>query len=208
MPEPNKPIAALFKEIQEGSSSAFDILFLAYYNKLLAFAQQYIKQPQVAEEITSEMFVKIWLKRNTLSHIINPEVYLFIAIKNACLNHIRNDKKHHQHIVAEEETGHADVLINDQGTVMEGRELRGILDQAITTLPEQRKIIFKLIKEDGFKCKEAAEILGISVRTVESQLYKAIKTLAEALSGYLGYHPQKQNLKKKKRYTLFIIFFL
>ena len=75
MLKPERPIAILFKEVHEGSQPAFDELFLNYYNKLVAFAQQYVKQRQRAEEITSDLFVKLWVKRRDLAHIINPEVY-------------------------------------------------------------------------------------------------------------------------------------
>ena len=92
MGDKKSKITLLFREVQHGSTNAFDELFFLYYDKLLVFAQQYTKQLESAEEITSELFVKIWIKREGLSQIVNPEVYLFIAIKNACLNLIRAEK--------------------------------------------------------------------------------------------------------------------
>ena len=191
----SKEIKILFQEIQRGNKEALNTLFATYYPKLVAFAQQYVKQLELAEEISSELFVKVWLKRHQLSNIHNPEVYLYVAIKNACLNSIRADKKRSILSYAEDKenlqpAGHANSHLED-------KELERLLDEAVGSLPEQRKIIFKLIKEDGLKATEVAEILGLSKRTVENQLYKAVRSLAETISNYLGYHPQSKPTRKQ-----------
>ncbi len=204
---PQKEIVQLFKEIQHGNKLAFDELFNFYYPKLVAFAKQYTKQQESAEEITSELFVKIWLKRNTLSSVLNPEVYLYVAIKNACLNVMRSDKKRATLFIENEENTHFELISSENNTLLEDKELRKLLDLTVSTLPEQRKMIFKLIKEDGLKSATVARILGISKRTVENQLYKAIKTLAEVLSVYLGYHPQSKAAKKQQLRDLSLLFF-
>jgi RNA polymerase sigma-70 factor (ECF subfamily) len=196
MLKPERPIAILFKEIHEGSQPAFDELFLNYYNKLSAFAQQYIKQRERAEEITSELFVKLWLKRTDLAHIVNPEVYLYVSIKNASLNQLRSISKYNMHSVDDKES------MPSQNTDhiewgMERKELTLKLNEAVEALPQQRKIIFKLVKENGLKSREVAQILGISTRTVENQMYKAVKALADIITPYLGYNPQKTRFRKQ-----------
>jgi RNA polymerase sigma-70 factor (family 1) len=189
-------IKHLFLEIKRGNTSAFDELFLRYYNKLLAFANQYTQQLESAEEITSELFVKIWLRREELTNVLNPEVYLFISVKNACLNLMRSDRKRQLTFTADDGQ-QVEQVSNHYVRSMEDKELLQILDIAVEALPEQRKLIFRLIKEQGLKPNVVAQILGISRRTVENQLYKAVKTLAESLSGYLGYHPQTKTSKKQ-----------
>jgi RNA polymerase sigma-70 factor (family 1) len=201
-------IVSLFKEIEHGNTVAFDTLFSRYYYRLLAFAQQYTKQIESAEEITSELFVKIWLKRAGLSKITNPEVYLFIAIKNAGLNLIRSEKKRDLLFTSQPSLKEKEKIDDNYVAAIEENELQKILDKSINSLPEQRKLIFKLIKEEGLKSKEVAEILGISIRTVENQLYKAIKTLAQEISSYLGYHPQAKISRKQALSGLPILFFL
>jgi RNA polymerase sigma-70 factor (ECF subfamily) len=196
MLKPERPIAILFNEIHEGSQPAFDELFLNYYNKLSAFAQQYIKQRERAEEITSELFVKLWLKRTDLAHIVNPEVYLYVSIKNASLNQLRSISKYNMHSVDDKES------MPSQNTDhiewgMERKELTLKLNEAVEALPQQRKIIFKLVKENGLKSREVAQILGISTRTVENQMYKAVKALADIITPYLGYNPQKTRFRKQ-----------
>lgn len=197
---------ALFEQIQQGSTEAFDSLFLAYYDQLLAFAKQYTKRLESAEEVTSALFVKLWVKRHTLHTVQNPEVYLYVSVKNACLNELRQIKKQQALFVSQEEV-QAPAMVHTNAGV-EDKELREVLDQAIAALPAQRQLIFTLVKENGLKCKEVAQILDLSVRTVENQLYKAVKSLADTLSIYLGYHPQQRNLQKQVLAKLPFLFFL
>jgi RNA polymerase sigma-70 factor (family 1) len=202
MLKPERPVTILFKEIQEGSLPAFDELFLNYYNRLAAFAQQYVKRREYAEEITSELFVKLWLKRDSLSHISDPGVYLFISIKNASLNQLRSISKR-TNIPVEEEKHEPSLNPHISGSDLERKELALKLNKAVEALPEQRKIIFRLVKENGLKCREVAQILNISKRTVENQMFKAVKTLADALTPYLGYNPQKRISGKQMMSFLF-----
>lgn len=206
MPEEKSKIVLLFKEIQYGNKAAFDELFGLYYNKVLAFARQYTKQLEAAEEVTSELFVRIWLKREGLSNVLNPEVYLYISAKNACLNLIRSDRK--RHLLFAEQSGEQSLeQVSDKGgMVIEDNELVKLLDLAVAALPKQRKLIFVLIKEHGLKSSAVAQILGISIRTVENQLYKAVKTLADSISGYLGYHPQVKISRKQPLSDLSLFF--
>ncbi|WP_231425311.1 RNA polymerase sigma-70 factor [Pedobacter sp. Leaf250] len=202
MSEKELKILTLFKNIEQGNKSAFDELFMLYHHKLLAVARHYLSNLESAEEITSELFVKLWLKRGSLSKVNSPEVYLFTSIKNASLNLIRSEKRRKLgfNLWSAEEVSIETSNITDQ-------ELYKLLNKAIAELPEQRRIIFIMIKEDGLKSKAVAEILGISVRTVENQLYKAVKSLADTISIYLGYHPQ---YKKRRSIVaqLILSFFL
>ncbi|WP_199118219.1 RNA polymerase sigma-70 factor [Pedobacter sp. ASV28] len=207
MPAQKSKIALLFREIQYGNKPAFDELFVAYYDQLLAFAKQYTKQLESAEEITSELFVKIWLRRETLSNVLNPEVYLYVATKNACLNLIRSNKKRQQFFTEPPIEQVLEQIPHVYEMAMEDKELIKILDLAVASLPGQRQIIFKLVKEQGLKSSEVAQILDLSKRTVENQLYKAVKTLAAAISDYLGYHPQAKIPKAQVISSLSIFFF-
>ncbi len=206
MPKPKRSIVVLFREICEGNELAFNELFLIYYDRLVAFSMSYIKQREHAEELSSELFVKLWLKRDTLRDILNPEVYLYVAVKNAALNHLRDSKKSSQ-LTVDDVDGLTLEFGDDSGPEVETKELTRKLNEAIAALPEQRRIIFKLIKENELKCREVALILNISVRTVENQLYKAVKTLADVISPYLGYHPQKRMSKKQALSHLPFLFF-
>ena len=162
---------------------AFELLFHLLNNSLTKFCILYVNQREIAEEIVSDVFVKCWLNRKTLTDILNPETYLFVAVKNQSLNHIK--KYSSIHLVQIEETNSVEFVntYNPQREI-ENKELIFRMDKAITALPQQCRIVFRLIKEDGMKYKEVAEILNISPRTVQTQLFRAVKKLSIVLSNY------------------------
>lgn len=167
--------------------NAFELFFHILNNSLIKFCVLYVHQREIAEEIVSDVFVKCWLNRKNLIEIQNPETYLFVAVKNQSLNHIK--KYSTIHLVQIEETNSVEFVntYNPQKEI-ENKELIFRMDQAIAGLPQQCRIVFRLIKEDGMKYKEVAEILNISPRTVQTQLFRAIKKLSVILTQYNKYH--------------------
>lgn len=174
---------------------AFELFFHVLNNSLIKFCILYVNQREIAEEIVGDVFVKCWLNRKNLTEIQNPETYLFVAVKNQSLNHIK--KYSNIHLVQIEETNSVEFVntYNPQKEI-ESKELIFRMDKAISTLPQQCRIVFRLIKEDGMKYKEVAEILSISPRTVQTQLFRAIKKLSVVLSNYnkLNHPTYKSNI--------------
>jgi RNA polymerase sigma-70 factor (family 1) len=179
--------------------NAFELFFHILNNSLIKFCVLYVHQREIAEEIVSDVFVKCWLNRKNLTEIQNPETYLFVAVKNQSLNHIK--KYSTIHLVQIEETNSVEFVntYNPQKEI-ENKELIFRMDQAIAGLPQQCRIVFRLIKEDGMKYKEVAEILNISPRTVQTQLFRAIKKLSVVLTQY-----NKHNDIKPKPNTVNIL---
>ena len=166
-----------------GDLKAFEALFYALNNKLIKFSILYVHQKEAAEEIVSDVFVKCWEGRKGLTEIVNPETYLFVCVKNQSLNYVK--KYSNIHLVQIESTDKVEfVNTYDPEKELERKELHFLLDQAIAKLPQQACIVFKLIKEDGMKYKEVAEILNVSPRTVQTQLFRAIKKLSTILSDH------------------------
>jgi RNA polymerase sigma-70 factor (family 1) len=163
---------------------AFESLFYLLNTPLIKFCMMYIHQNEAAEEIVSDVFVKCWVNRKNLTEIQNLDTYLFVAVKNQSLNYLK--KFSHIHLVQIEDTNEIRFVntFNPQEE-LEKKELIFKLDQAIAALPQQCRIIFRLIKEDGLRYKEVAEILDISPRTVQTQLFRAVKKLSVTLSDYL-----------------------
>jgi RNA polymerase sigma-70 factor (ECF subfamily) len=145
----------------------------------------YVHSREAAEEIVSDVFVKIWNRRAELEKITNLEVYLFVAVKNHSLNYL--DQYSSLRISPiNEETGIAELTNSvDPEKTMEWKEILFRMDQEVSRLPDQCRRIFKLIKEEGFKYKDVAEILNISPRTVETQLFRAMKRLNEVIGPYM-----------------------
>lgn len=187
-------VRSLQAQIAAGSQQAFASLFRLFHSRLHSFSMQYVHVKETAEEITNDVFVKLWNRRGEIEAINNLSTYLFVAVKNYSLNYLKQYSHLH---VAVEDTGGATALINrgDPGQELEWKEINFQLNKAIDNLPDQCRTIFKLIKEDGFRYKEVAEILGISPRTVETQLFRALKKLQSVVALYI------QNPNRKQRRT-------
>ena len=197
MKENKLHIAQLLENIcQKDDQKAFEELFKLFYERLLNFCVHFIKDKEVAEEIVSDVLLRVWEKRKELSHVLNLETYLFIMVKNQSINYTKQFSNYR--FVYLEETGNHQLLnINDPGKELERRELVFKMDQAIETLPQQCKIIFSLIKEEGLKYKEVAQILDISPRTVETQLVRAMQKLDKILAPYVDANKTSSKRKSK-----------
>jgi RNA polymerase sigma-70 factor (ECF subfamily) len=169
----------------EGDEKAFAELFRHFYDRLLHFCIQYVHSREAAEEIVSDVFVKIWNRRTELEKVTNLEVYLFVAVKNHSLNYLEQYSSLRISPI-NEETGMAELTNSvDPEKRMEWKEILFRMDQEVSRLPDQCRRVFKLIKEEGFKYKDVAEILNISPRTVETQLFRAMKRLNEVIGPYM-----------------------
>lgn len=171
----------LWKKICEDDDiKAFESFYYTMFNRLIRFCMYYVEQREPAEEIVSEVFVKCWNNRKSLTHIDLPETYLFVAVKNQSIKYRKKFSSIH---LVEIEATHETQLVDlaDPALKLERKELHHRLDTAIETLPTQARMVFRLIKENGLKYKEVAEILEISPRTVQTQLFRAIAKLRALL---------------------------
>ncbi|MCR6718729.1 MAG: RNA polymerase sigma-70 factor [Chitinophagaceae bacterium] len=174
-------IKKLQTAISQGDQQAFTSLFRLLYPGLLNFALQYVHVKEAAEEITNDIFVKLWNRKEHLPEIDNLSTYLFVSVKNHSLNYLKQYS--HIHVAVENNDGDSSLVNRDDPEQqLEWKEISFRLNMAIDKLPDQCRTVFKLIKEDGFRYKEVAEILGISPRTVETQLFRAIKKLQSLVS--------------------------
>lgn len=179
-------------QIEVSSQRAFEDLYRMFFPRLFNFAMLYVHSKQAAEEIVNDVMVKIWEKRSTINTIGNLETYLFGAVRNHSLNYLQ--KYSHYYVTIESETGIAEVVnLNNPEQELEWKQMNFKLNMAIDQLPEQCRSVFRLIKEEGFKYKQVAEILNISPRTVETQLFRAIKKLAAVVSLFIDKSSAKNN---------------
>ncbi|MBL7697164.1 MAG: RNA polymerase sigma-70 factor [Chitinophagaceae bacterium] len=160
---------------------AYKEIFFTYYGPLLRFAQTFVNERQSAEEIVSDVMMKIWEKRKDLSSIENLRVYLYISTKNTALNYLARQKKVE---VVSLENLTIDIpsrALNPEQLMISAEMLRRI-NNAINSLPPRCKLIFRLVKEDGLPYREVADILDISIKTIDSQLAIALRKISEALN--------------------------
>jgi len=174
----------LFDKIKKGDEKAFEKLFHQYYGILCSFATKIIKDDVAAEEIVQDLFVKIWEKREQLFIETSLKNYLFRSIRNLCLNFIQHNKtkiRHAQIVLSEVESN-----LSDDSNYPEV-DLFVKIEESINSLPEKRQEIFRLSRQEGLKYYEIAQKLNISIKTVETQMSLAIKTLRDKLKNYSSY---------------------
>jgi len=172
---------ALFERIKKGDEKAFEILFHKYYGYMCLYASKIIQDDGSAEEIVQDFFVKLWEKREYLNIETSLNSYLFRSVKNLCINYFQHNKtklRHARHILSEVENNFSD---DDNYPEI---DLSIKIEESINSLPEKRKEIFRLSRQDGLKYHEIATKLNISIKTVETQMSLAIKTLREKLKNY------------------------
>jgi RNA polymerase sigma-70 factor (ECF subfamily) len=172
----------LLIKISEGDEKAFKELFEISLQKLVHFAFSIIKLKDVAEDIVDETFIRLWKNRKNAANIKNIKVYLYTAVKNAALNFI--SRKATQQIT--EPFNDIDILISDEhlpDRQMITAELFNKIYEVVNALPPRCKMIFKLVREDGLKYEEVANILNISKNTVDAQMVIAVKRIREKING-------------------------
>lgn len=172
--------------LQEGNEYAYELIFRRYYVSLCGFATRFIEQPETAEEIVQNIFLKLWEKRDTLSIQISLKSYLFRAVYNSCNNHVTHAKVKNKYLTFIRETLFRNERLSDP--VMDSlayKELNEKITEAIERLPDACKNIFKMSRFDGLKYSEIANHLNISVKTVETQISRALSRLRKDLKEFL-----------------------
>jgi RNA polymerase sigma-70 factor (family 1) len=181
--------------IARSDQAAFRQLFHLLFQKLSRFAHSLIKTDDVAAELVDEVFVRLWNNRENIMSVSNLRVYLYRAVKNESLNYL--SRKAHLHIY--EPFDDINIQLRDELSperLMITQELLNKIRAAVDQLPPRCKMIFKLVREDGLRYREVAEILNLSVKTVDAQMVIAISKIREVMKEDLHFTPR--NFFKKK----------
>lgn len=159
---------------------AYKTLFFHLFPSLQNFAFSILRSRMIAEEIASDSLLQVWVRRKMLLDIENLKLYLFVSVKNAALVKLKQEKKNSHfsldHLQVE--------FISDYITPGESAELSELEKKiafAVKELPPSCQLIYKLAKEDRLKYKEIAQLLDISIKTIDNQLAIAIKKITMAL---------------------------
>lgn len=175
------PLRELQLRIANSDESAFTQLYLHFGKRLIHFAVSLVRSREVAEELVEDVFVKLWAGRSQVTGIENLTVYLYVAVKNRSLNIL--SQKARELIVAPFDflDTSLEEFASDPYDIMITSEMMANMQHAIDELPPRCKMIFKLIREDGLRYKEVADILNISVNTIDAQMAIAVKKICMAL---------------------------
>ena len=179
-------INELFRNITvNNDQAAFKAFYHHFFIKLLRFSFSLTRTKEVAEEITNDVFMHCWQKRQSLGHIKNPQVYLFVVAKNKAIDYLRKQAISKQVYFPEEEKVNI-AFDSDPEQLMISAEMIRKMEFTIQQLPPKCKMVFTLIKQNGMKYKEVAEVMNLSVKTVENQLAIAMKRLTTTVNFTFG----------------------
>ncbi len=159
-----------------------------YYQPLCHLSLFYLADDEEAKGVVQEAFVKLWEVRHELNPGSNLRNFLFTLVKNSSLNILKRRQillKHHEKIRAMEMHYQYESLSRLQDNYLEFNELRDKIDAAVKKLPEQCRLVFELSRFEELKNSQIADKLGLSSKTVEAHLTKALKILRRELKEYL-----------------------
>jgi RNA polymerase sigma-70 factor (ECF subfamily) len=170
------------KSLSIQSQKEFEQIFHSLYGELCSYANMFLKDLEAGEEIVQELFVKLWENRESVDIKSSVRSYLLRAVRNSCLNFLKHQKVEESYKQYNEEIRNESSFALDEEYV--GSELELKIREVIDQLPPERKKIFLMSRFEGLKYREIADKSGISIKTVENQMGKAIKFLREELAEY------------------------
>ena len=166
----------------EGSAE-FEALFRAHYASLCRFIHAMVHSRDVAEDLAQDVFLRAWELHDSQGASITP-AYLFGAARNRARQYLR-----HERVVGRLSERVARALkrpVTTPADALAHRDLARTVDAAIAELPERRRLVFILSRHQHLSYSEIAAALGVSVKTVETQLWRALKTLRCRLAPFLA----------------------
>lgn len=164
------------------------------HRPLCQFATGILKSDYDAEEVVSDVFVQVWEKRHTMDQIEWPRLYFYTAVRNRALNLLARQKRQQAVDSAYWQVSPTLAALNPEELMMTDEMLQR-LHKAIQDLPPRCRLIFKLVKEDGLRYREVAELLEVSVKTVEAQMAIALRRLSACMQLDIPTHFNRQQKK-------------
>ena len=177
----------LINSIKQGDIAAFETLYKKYYIFLCLIAEHIVRNPSDAEEIVTDVFVKIWNIREKINITSSIKAYLVKAVHNTSINFLERNKISNK-LTDSLNNSDYKILAWDSdyplGQLYE-KEIMNILEHGISALPDACQQIFILSRNENMKYIEIADKLGISINTVKTQMKIALSHLRETLKDYM-----------------------
>ena len=170
------------ERLRGGDAEAFNAVFRAHYGRLVGLAETMLRDRAAAEEIAQDVMLELWRRRDTLDIETTLKGYLVRATRNRALNRIR-----HQKVVSRAEPFAAAEVIPVPATdrELQQNEINAAVLAAVAALPPRCREVFELSRAQGLSYAEIAHAMGISIKTVEAQMGKALRLLRERLAPWL-----------------------
>lgn len=169
--------------IKRDDKKAFEALYRLYYPKLSQFAFRYVASRQSAEDVVHDVFYNLWVGRDKLKPQGTLRAYLYGAVRNQSLTHL--EKRDRRKFTHPGEVLQLESLETSPIEQLSTKELKQAIREAVELIPKRRRRIFLMHREDGLTYREIAEVLDISVKTVETQMSRSLKFLRHKLADFL-----------------------
>ena len=184
-PSPATPSVAdevLAAAIVAGDARAFETLFRAHYAGMCAFAARIVTRRDVAEDLVQEVFLYVWRNRSTWRIEHSVKQYLYAALRHGALRYLRHERVVRAHVPEAVILFERPIRLAD--AELEWEETVTAVRAAIAKLPERCRLVYTLHREQGLSYAEVAAVMGISVKTVDAQMGRALKSLRKLLGGF------------------------
>jgi RNA polymerase sigma-70 factor, ECF subfamily len=179
-------------QIRNGDEKAFETLFRSYFNQLLQYAREILKDHCAAEEIAEEIFLHLWENREKITIESSIRAYLFRSAYNKCINHLRHQKVQDRyklfflhHVTSEAYSSEYSFDYPLSGLI--NKEIENLVEKSIQKLPQQCREIFRLSRIEEMRNQKIAEQLGLSVSTVKTQISRALIKIRKDLQEVLPF---------------------
>lgn len=174
--------AALIIAVQQGNKNTFAAIYRTYFTNLCEFTYYITKDEEVAKELVQDTFLAVWDQRRTWSPYGTIRSYLYKAVKNRSLDFLK-----HQKVVRkwEKVSQFTEAKSAEDEDLLSQQQLANAIDNEVERLPQKCKMIFIMSRQQGLTYGEIAEIQQISIKTVETQIGRALKKLRSSLKDFL-----------------------
>lgn len=185
-PDKQKNEIGWIEKIRSGDKAAFKKLFEEYYPKLYWFVNRYVMSEENADDIVKELFIELWQRKDRFVIQSSLNAYLYASARNRAFNYLRSKQSREKYLtirsIEDEELTIIKSPTKNPSEVLEIKELIEAVQKAIELLPGRTKLVFTLHRDDGLSYSEIAQVMEISVKTVENQMARAFRILRNKLS--------------------------
>jgi len=182
IPTPTEITKEVLLELRGGSHKAYERVFIVYYRKIKFFINGFIKSEETAEELTQEIFLKLWEKRGSIDLNKSFGFFLYTMARNSTFNFLKHKLVHESYIA---KSSFDDSLALSPEELIYAKEIDLLIAMSVKKMPDQRRRIYELSRQEGLSNDEIASKLNISKKTVENQLSIALKELRKVISLFM-----------------------
>ncbi len=165
----------LFKKVKLDDQKSFDILFHKYYNSLCNYAYLFLKENDLTQEIVADVYLKIWNNRKNIEIQTNLKAYFLRSTHNEVISYLR--KARLQTVSLDQNNNMEEIFEETPETLLINKETCNEFGKMIGELPKQARLVFRLHKIDGLTYKQIAEVLELSLKTVDNHMGRALKMM-------------------------------